>query len=160
MSKRLSVYLDTSVPSAYYDDRVQWRLEFTREWWKCELPKYAVFISEVVIAEIRRTEEAMRKKELLELVKEFNELVLSPEIEEIAKGYIEQGVIPQAHFPDALHVALTSFHKIDFLTTWNCEHLAQAYRRRKIRLFNTSAGLFVPEIITPMELVGGGEGDV
>jgi len=154
--KKGSVYLDTSVPSAYYDNRVLWRLEFTREWWKDELFKYNVFISEIVLAEIRRTENQIRRNELLELVIGFGELTLSPEIDKIANGYIKQGVIPEAHFPDALHVAIPSFYKIDFLVTWNCAHLAQVHRRRRIRLFNTSAGLFVPEIITPMELVGGG----
>ena len=91
---------------------------------------------------------------------EFDELALSPEIEEIANGYIGQGVVPQRYFADALHVALASFHKMDFLVTWNCEHLAQAHKRRRIRLFNTSAGLFVPEIVTPMELVEEGEENV
>ncbi len=158
--KKETIYLDTSVPSAYYDERVMWRLEYTRQWWKEELPKYDVFISEVVIVEIKKTEQPKRRTELLELVKEFGELKLSSEIEEIAKGYVNQGVIPQTYFPDALHIAITSFHKIDFLITWNCEHLAEAHRRRKIRLFNTSAGLFVPEIVTPMELIGGGEKDV
>lgn len=157
--KKESIYLDTSVPSAYYDDRVMWRLEYTRQWWKDELPKYDVFVSEVVIVEIRGTKEPKSKTELLELVKTFRELKLSSEIEEIAKGYANQRIIPQAHFPDSLHIALASFHKIDFLITWNCEHLAEVHRRKRIRLFNTSAGLFVPEIVTPMELIEGGEED-
>lgn len=155
--KKETLYLDTSVPSAYYDDRVMWRLEYTRQWWKDELHKYDVFISEIVIAEMRGTEDPKRRNELLELVKEFSEFKLSSEIEEIAGGYVNQGVVPQSHFPDALHIALASFHKIDFLITWNCEHLAEAHRCRRVRLFNTSAGLFVPEIVTPMELVGGKE---
>ena len=158
--KKETIYLDTSVPSAYYDERVKWRLENTRQWWEDELPKYDVFISEVVLTEIRGTENPIRKNELLELVKGFSELKLSLEIEEIAKGYANQKVIPQSYFPDALHIAIASFYKIDFLITWNCEHLAEAHRRRKVRLFNASAGLFVPEIMTPMELVGGGEEDV
>ncbi|MBU1261573.1 type II toxin-antitoxin system VapC family toxin [bacterium] len=158
--KKESLYLDTSVPSAYYDERVKWRLEYTRQWWGDELHKYDVFISEVVIAEISGTENIRRRNELLELVKKFSELKLSPEIEEIAKGYVNQKVIPQSHFPDALHIAIASFHKIDFLITWNCEHLAEAHRRKRVRLFNTSAGLFVPEIVTPMELVEEGEEDV
>jgi hypothetical protein len=83
-----------------------------------------------VIAEIRGTEELRKRTELLELVKKFSELKLSPEIEEIAKGYVNRKVIPQAHFPNALHIALASFYKIDFL------------------------------IITPMELIEGGEEDV
>lgn len=110
-----------------------------------------------MIAEIGRTEDSKLRNELLELVKGFRELKLSPEIEEIAKGYVNQKVIPQSHFPDGLHIAFASLNKIDFLVTWNCEHLAEAHRRRRVRLFNTSAGLFVPEIITPMELLEGGE---
>lgn len=93
-------------------------------------------------------------------MKGFSEIKLISKIEEIANGYVNQKVIPRSHFPDALHIALASFYKIDFLITWNCEHLAEAHRRRRVRLFNTSAGLFVPEIMTPMELVGGGEEDV
>lgn len=65
--KKESLYLDTSVPNAFYDERVKWRLEYTREWWKNELPKYDVFISGVVIAEIRGTEEPRRRTELIEL---------------------------------------------------------------------------------------------
>lgn len=156
--KKESIYLDTSVPSAYYDERVLWRLEFTKEWWNDELPKYDVFISEVVIAEIRKTDEPKRN-ELLGLVKDFAELKLSSDIEEIANGYVKQGIVTQRHFPDALHIALVSFHKIDFLVTWNCEHLAEVHRRKKVRVFNTAAGLYVPEIITPMELIEGGEED-
>lgn len=38
--RRESIYLDTSVPSAYYDDRVIWRLEYTRQWWRDELLDY------------------------------------------------------------------------------------------------------------------------
>ena len=158
--KRESLYLDTSVPSAYYDERVMWRLEYTREWWRNELPKYDVFISEVVIAEIRGTENSDRRNKLLELVKEFSELKLSPEIEEISNGYVNQKVIPQSYFPDALHISFASFYKIDFLITWNCEHLADAHRRKRVRLFNASAGLFIPEIVTPMEIVEGGKEDV
>lgn len=158
--KKETLYLDTSVPSAYYDERVKWRLEHTRQWWEDELPKYDVFISEVVLTEIRGTENPIRRNELLELVKGFSEIKLISKIEEIANGYVNQKVIPRSHFPDALHIALASFYKIDFLITWNCEHLAEAHRRRRVRLFNTSAGLFVPEIMTPMELVGGGEEDV
>lgn len=152
-----SLYLDTSVPSAYYDERVMWRLDYTRQWWRKELPKYEVFIYAVVVAEMRRTEAPKNRNNLLELVKGLNELEITSDIEDIAEGYINQKVIPQKYFLDALHIALASFYKIDFLITWNCEHLAEAHRRKRIRLYNTSAGLFVPELVTPMELLEGGE---
>ena len=92
-------------------------LEYTRQLWKDENPKYNIFISELVIAEIRGIEEDKRRTELLELVKDFSEIKLTSEIESISQGYVSQGIIPQSHFPDALHIAITSLNKIDFLIT-------------------------------------------
>lgn len=45
-----------------------------------------------------------------------------------------------------------SVYKIDFLMTWNCKHLANANKKLHIRKLNTKLGLFVPDIITPLEL--------
>ena len=43
----------------------------------------------------------------------------------------------------------------DFLVTWNCRHLANANRFGHIRRVNTMLGLFVPALVTPLELLGG-----
>lgn len=158
--KKESLYLDSSVPSAYYDARVEWRMNFTRQWWQTELPKYEQYISGLVIAEIMRTENVIRRQELSELVADFSRLDIVEELNDIAQGYIERHILPPKSFDDALHIAVASFYKIDFLVTWNCAHIAEAHKRKQIRLFNTSAGLFVPEIVTPMELLRGGEEDV
>ncbi len=154
MIRKESIYLDTSVPSAYFDSRVPWRMEITREWWCYAIQRFEIYISEIVIAEIQRTRNLKRKEDLLRLVKTFDKLELSGEVEQIAEGYIDQGIIPATYFADALHIAVASFSKIDYLITWNCDHLAHAHRRKKVRLFNASAGLFIPDIITPMELMG------
>ncbi len=119
--RKESIYLDSSVPSAYFDTRVP--------------------------------------QQLLSLVLDFPQLELSGEIEQIATGYVNHKIIPQSAFADAIHIAIASFYKIDFLVTWNCEHLAEAHRRRKVRLFNTMAGIYVPELVTPMELKITKEGD-
>jgi hypothetical protein len=42
------IYLDTSVPSAYYDNREPFRMELTSAWWKEDLNKYKVFISALI----------------------------------------------------------------------------------------------------------------
>jgi hypothetical protein len=53
------VYIDTSVPSAYYDGRVLWRMEYTRKWWHEELVRYNAVISPAVIAEILGTRDEL-----------------------------------------------------------------------------------------------------
>ena len=147
-----TLYLDSSVPSAYFDERTLWRMKETQEWWHHELPQYEVFISTVVILEINNTRNENRREQLLNLVAHFPQYSLSTDIEQIAQGYLNQKIIPQSSSPDALHIAIASFYKIDFLATWNCKHLAEGHRRKQIKLFNTAAGLYVPEIVTPIEL--------
>jgi hypothetical protein len=60
--------------------------------------------------------------------------------------------MPRVLKGDALHLAYASFYKIDFLLTWNCNHLANANKRKHIRVINTRLNLAIPEIITPLEL--------
>ena len=53
---------------------------------------------------------------------------------------------------DALHLAYASFFKINFLLTWNCNHLANANKRKHIEAINDNLNLATPAIITPLEL--------
>ena len=49
---------------------------------------------------------------------------------------------------DALHVAIASYHKMDYLLTWNCSHLANANKKKHLRRLNERLRLNAPEIIT------------
>ena len=51
MPKRIKLYLDTSVPNAYFDEKNSHRKEITRQFW-LKLKEYEVFISDLVIREI------------------------------------------------------------------------------------------------------------
>ena len=48
---------------------------------------------------------------------------------------------------DAMHLALASYHKCDFLVTWNCQHLANANKFGHIRRINTLLGFWLFAII-------------
>jgi hypothetical protein len=63
--------------------------------------------------------------------------------------------MPRDPTGDALHLALASYHKCDFLLTWNCSHLANANKFMHIRRINTMIGLYVPILVTPLEMLGG-----
>jgi len=60
--------------------------------------------------------------------------------------------MPQQRLGDALHLALASYYKCDFLLTWNCVHIANANKSLHIKIINERLGLFTPTIVTPMEL--------
>lgn len=45
--------------------------------------------------------------------------------------------MPRNFSGDALHVAVASIYKMDYLLTWNCTHLANAQKKRHLRVINT-----------------------
>ena len=54
---------------------------------------------------------------------------------------------------DALQLAAASFHRCDFLVTWNCRHIANANKFAHIRRVNGILGLGNPALVTPLELL-------
>jgi hypothetical protein len=75
-------------------------------------------------------------------------------VAEIVAAYDKHKIMPKDPFGDALHLALASYHRCDFLVTWNCQPLANARKFGHIRRVNGMLGLFVPELVTPIELLG------
>ncbi len=149
---KLSLYLETSVVGAYLDNGEPFRRDLTIRWWEHELSEYRAFSSILVKRELERVAEPHRTG-YLKLIKPLEELALTEEVSILAEGYISRGIFHRKYLSDALHVALASFHKIDYLVTWNFGHLANVRKQARIRLFNTAAGFFAPVIVTPEFLV-------
>jgi PIN domain len=152
------VYIETTIPSFYHEVRtspdIVARRDWTRRWWDEERDRYRLVTSEAVLDEleggIREHAEAR-----LGLVAAIPLLPIETGIAEIVAAYIRHQLMPADPGGDALHLALTSYHKCDFLLTWNCLHLANANKFGHIRRVNTMLGLFTPTIVTPLELLGG-----
>ena len=146
------VYLETSVIGAYYDERtdvVSAAQHFwTRRWWDDVRHKYELVISQAVTDELRHPDYP-HSAEALKLIESVPELPIDVEIRDIVKLYIQHSVMPRNPVGDALHLAVASYHKCDYLLTWNCQHIANPNKFRHIRLLNTSPGLYVPTLCTP-----------
>ena len=145
-----TVYIETTIPSYYHDKRKSLENDIarTREWWDFERQSYECFISAVVLDELA-TGKYPRQKQVVQLVEEFPLLQVTPEVVQIAGVYQARRLMPHPPVADALHVALASFYRIDFLLTWNCEHLANDNKFRALEIINVRMGLHVPRIVTP-----------
>lgn len=149
---KTSLYLETSVVGAYLDNGDPFRRDLTIRWWEHELGEYEAFSSVLVERELERFEEPHRTG-YLKLVRPLPRLELAEEVAILAEGYIERGIFHRKYMADAVHVALASFHKIDYIVTWNFGHIANVRKQARLRLFNTAAGFFSPVIVTPEFLV-------
>ena len=147
-----SLYLETSVIGAYLDNGEPFRRDLTIRWWEHEMKDYRTVISELVTREIERIAEP-HKSSYLNLIAPLENVELTDEAAILADGYVSRGIFHRKYIADAMHVAIASYHKIDYLVTWNFGHLANVRRQARIRLFNTAAGFYVPMIVTPEFLV-------
>jgi predicted nucleic acid-binding protein len=147
-----SLYLETSVVGAYLDNGEPFRRDLTIRWWEHELAEYQPFVSPLVRRELERVPEP-RRTGYLKLIEPLEHLELVEEAAILAEGYISRGIFHRKYLADALHVALASFYKIDYLVTWNFGHLANVRKQARIRVFNVAAGFFVPMIVTPEFLI-------
>lgn len=62
----------------------------------------------------------------VDLVSSLPVVAVDVAVLEIVQASIQHHVMPADPLGDALHLALASYHRCDFLVTWNCKHLANA----------------------------------
>ena len=149
------VYIETTIPSFYFEGRLEpemvARRNWTREWWKSYRHLFALTTSEAVLAELGEGDYESRD-EAIGLLTGIDLLEVPDAVADIIDVYLESHLMPLERVGDALHLALASYHKCDFLLTWNCRHIANANKFEHIRIVNGRLGLFVPALVTPMEL--------
>jgi len=151
-----TVYIETSIPSFYYttrdDPESVARKNWTRHWWDFKRGEYTLVTGAAVLDELKRGE--YPSKDLaVRLLDGIPVLRTELSIREIVRTYIDHGLMPADPAGDALHLALASYSKCDFLLTWNCKHLANANKFQHIRQLNIMLGLYVPSLVTPLELL-------
>lgn len=97
----------------YADDAPE-KKEITREFFDLVFKGvYDIYISEVVIKEIRGASELKRKK-LFELIEKCSpaELKITKESEELAERYIDKKIVPAGKWEDALHVGIATVEEM------------------------------------------------
>lgn len=150
MARKLKLYLDTSVPSAYLDFDKPERQRETKDFWD-RINQYEVYISDFVIKEIEKTKNQKRKEKLLEIVKTFRVLNgESDEIKELIQEYVANKAIDIVE--DAIHVAIAVVNEIGILVSWNYKHLVNLKTKREVNAINISNGYNPIEIVDPSML--------
>ena len=96
---------------------------------------------------------APHKSDMIELASRLPLLDVNDAVIEAVEAYIANHVMPNDPGGDAFHLAVASFHRCDFLVTWNCRHIANANKFGHIRRVNGILGLGSSALVTPLELL-------
>ena len=72
---------------------------------------------------------------------------------------VDASALPPQALEDAIHVAVCAVHRIDYLVSWNCKHIANAMRFGDIARCCTAAGFTTPVICTPDLMLANEDGE-
>ena len=151
------IYLETTIasyPSTWpsRDLVTAAHQQVTREWWQTRRGKFELFISQIVVQESGGGDPDAAARRL-ELLRDIPLLELTDDVTSLAQELVARVPLPENAAVDAVHIALAIVHGMDYLLTWNCAHIANAFLRNKIEIVSLSGGYESPVICTPEELL-------
>ncbi len=157
-----TAYLETTIPS-YLASRpsrdlvVAAHQQLTHDWWKTAGEHLDLFVSEAVLEEIRRGDPEVAARRL-SIVEGLPVLKADEEVGELASVYDRRLGLHGAA-ADILHIAIAVAHKLDYLVTWNCAHIANGQVIHRLMVVNQELGRPTPVVTTPEFLLEITEGD-
>jgi len=80
-------------------------------------------------------------------------LDLNEQVRALAKKLISSGILPSVAGRDAFHIAAAGVHRMDFLLTWNCKHIANPFIAERLLACFSEAGVHLPVICTPEQFL-------
>jgi hypothetical protein len=126
--------------------------QITHDWWETRRGDYELCVSQLVLQEAGDGDPQM-VEERLAILATMTVLAIEDSAVELAEALVQARAMPPKAGNDALHIAVASIHRIPYLLTWNCRHLANARSRAQIERVCASKGFTAPIICTPEEMM-------
>lgn len=148
------IYLETTMFNYYFDTERDAHLDTVKLFEEVKAGKYHAFTSVYVLRELRNAPTEKRDK-MLALVDLYGitTLGLSPEAEELASVYIDEGIIPAKYSTDGVHIAVATVNDLDMIISLNFRHIVKQKTIELTELVNIKEGYHKVRIYTPMEVV-------
>ena len=156
------IYVETTIPSylTAWPGRDLVRAahqQITREWWDGR-EAFELYSSRLVVQECQAGDPQAAVDRLAALAG-VPLLEQTPEAAALATSLLRGVPLPERAAADALHIAIAAVHGVDYLLTWNCNHIANVTLRPNIEAVCRAAGYEPPLICTPEELPAGEPSD-
>ena len=135
------------------------RQELTRKWGDFHRADFALFTSQVVLEEAADGDADMAQGRL-KLLTGVPLLDISERVADLADELVQSAILPPLASQDAIHIAASSVHRMQYLLTWNCKHIANPHLRERMRACFSRHGIDLPTICTPEEFIGDDDHDL
>lgn len=148
---KLRIYLDTSVFSARFDERMPERQAQTCDFWHIA-DSFVLCTSGLTRQELEKSTHDALRSGLEDLFKTITVHEITEETRALARWYVEVGVFSPLFFPEAMHVAACVLTKQQIFLSWDFKRLVNRRTRFLLNETNASANLPRIDILPPPEL--------
>ncbi|HXE51602.1 MAG TPA: hypothetical protein VN541_01230 [Tepidisphaeraceae bacterium] len=153
------VYLETSFFSECVTIRTGTidlgRRATSLHWWRSQASAFDLCISPEVVRELSSSAFPTEVREpALSMLEGLEVLESTSDVLGVAELLVQERVMPSPSVEgDALHVAFSIVHQVEFLLTWNQKHLANPRKRTHLMVICARLNLPTPQIVTPDLLI-------
>jgi predicted nucleic acid-binding protein len=152
--KKLKIYLDTSVISAYFDAGKPLRHRISPKWFKNDLSAFEPFVSTLTLQEIENTPDKKLVRKMIRLIDSHAITALAMQEEIVGLAALYRKIIIPKEINDSLHIAIASHYGMDAIVSWNFKHIVNLKTINAIHAINQKYGYKFLEIVT-VESLGG-----
>ena len=148
--KKLRIYVDTSVLGGCFDEEFATASRHFFE--RVTKGQLIVLVSEITFDELDKA--PIQVQQVLRDLPEGTvaEVPVDAEARELARAYIDAGVLQPAAIDDASHVAVATVAGADLILSWNFRHIVNYERIRMFNSVNIAHGYHQIEIRSPLEV--------
>ena len=149
------IYLETTIFNFYFaDDSPDKKQDTLKLFDEIETGKYKPYTSDYVFVELRRATEP-KQSQMLALIERYGVTLLEPsfEADRLAQIYVDEGIIPRRHFVDAAHIATATIHDLDFVVSYNFQHIVKRKTVMMTESVNLREGYKRIGVFSPTEVI-------
>ena len=96
-----------------------------------------------------RAGEFRRQDDCVDTARRLRYLPTTHACQDLKNRWLQERIVPVTKPLDALHMAIATAHRMDYLLTWNYAHLANPIAQRQLEAFCDANGLRAPLLVSP-----------
>jgi predicted nucleic acid-binding protein len=151
----LRLYLETSVFNfVFADDAPEKKQDTLKLFEEIKRGKYEPYTSAYAVSELEKAPEPKRGL-MLDMLNNYNVTVLTAadDIRKLADIYVAEGLIPTKYDDDALHLAAATVNEMDFIVSYNFQHIVKQKTVVLSGAINQREGYKPIGIVSPKEVI-------
>jgi predicted nucleic acid-binding protein len=152
--RKPKIYLETTMFNYYFDTDRDGHPDTIKLFQEIKAGKYEAYTSVYATDELIKADEPKRSN-MLKLIAEHNVTLLnySDEAQDLANIYVKEGVIPASKQLDSLHIACATVHDLEFIFSFNFQHINRIKTKTMTSLINAREGYKPVTIAIPAEVI-------